>query len=162
MKATNPDRTFGFLVGDVSRLMRRVYDRRVEPLGLTRAQWRVLVHLFRRDGVRQTELAQVLEIEKPTLGRLIDQLERKGWVVRRVDPSDLRARLLDVSPNARDLTRKMEVLADAVRDDALRGLSADDMERLTELLLTVKQNLLHVLANGQAESADRPLERADP
>jgi MarR family transcriptional regulator for hemolysin len=147
MIPSDPDRVLGFLVSDVSRLMRRVYDRRVEHLGLTRSQWRVLVHLFRRDGVRQTELAQVLEIEKPTLGRLVDQLERKRLVERRIDPTDLRARLLVVSPEARDFIDEMEALADGVRDDALRGLAPADARRLTELLLAVKGNLQAVLAD---------------
>lgn len=147
----------GFLVSDVSRLMRRIYDRRVEPLGLTRAQWRVLVHLFRRDGVRQTELAGILEIEKPTLGRLVDQLERKGWVARQVDPDDLRARRLVVSPEARDLITEMDSLAQTVQDDALRGVSDQDATRLADLLLAVKLNLLDVLANEQSpEKAEPP------
>lgn len=133
--------------------MRRVYDRRVEHLGLTRAQWRVMVHLFRRDGVRQTELAGILEIEKPTLGRLVDQLEKKGWVARQVDPDDLRARRLIVSPEARDLIAEMDALAMTVQDDALRGMSEEDAERLAELLLGIKLNLLDVLAAGQSDTA---------
>lgn len=132
--------------------MRRVYDRRVEHLGLTRAQWRVMVHLFRRDGVRQTELAGILEIEKPTLGRLVDQLEKKGWVARQVDPDDLRARRLIVSPEARDLIAEMDALAMTVQDDALRGVSEKDAECLAELLLAIKLNLLDVLANEQSGS----------
>ena len=159
-----PDQGIGFLVSDVSRLMRRIYDRRVEPLGLTRAQWRVLVHLFRRDGVRQTELAHILEIEKPTLGRLVDQLEKKGWVARQVDPSDLRARRLVVSPEARDLITEMDALARTVQDDALRGISDKDARRLSELLFAVKLNLLDVLATEQSGAAEAPrrLEDVEP
>ena len=156
-----PDQGIGFLVSDVSRLMRRIYDRRVEPLGLTRAQWRVLVHLFRRDGVRQTELAGILEIEKPTLGRLVDQLEKKGWVARQVDPSDLRARRLVVSPEARDLIAEMDHLAQTVQDDALRGVSEADAKRLAELLLAVKLNLLDVMANGSSGGPGEPARLQD-
>lgn len=156
MAKVEADRSIGFLVSDVSRLMRRVYDKRVEPLGLTRAQWRVLVHLFRREGVRQTELAAILEIEKPTLGRLLDQLERKGWVERLIDPEDQRARILVVSDRARGLIDRMTVLAQSVQDDALHGLSADDAERLTALLLAVKANLLDLLAEN---GAGQPLVR---
>ena len=65
IRKDDPDSSIGFLISDVSRLLRRVYDRRVEPLGLTRSQWRVLVHVYRREGISQTALAQVLEIEKP-------------------------------------------------------------------------------------------------
>ena len=71
-------RNFGFLLNDVARLMRLVYDRRVKDLGLTRAQWWVLTHLFRSNGVSQTELAEMLEVEKPTLGRLIDRLKQRA------------------------------------------------------------------------------------
>jgi len=78
-------RNFGFLLTDVARLMRTIYDRRVKSLGLTRSQWWVLNHLFRGDGVTQTELADTLEIEKPTLGRLLDRLQAKGWVRREAD-----------------------------------------------------------------------------
>lgn len=158
-----PDRSIGFLISDVSRLMRRVYDRRVEPLGLTRAQWRVLVHLYRREGVRQTELAGILEIEKPTLGRLVDQLEKKGWVERRIDSSDLRARLLVVSPDARGLIDELERLAETVHRDALRGLSQEEARRLTESLLAVKRNMLDVLADGDAapETGARKPERLE-
>ncbi len=143
----DPDSSIGFLISDVSRLLRRVYDRRVEPLGLTRAQWRVLIHVHRREGGSQTALAQVLEIEKPTLGRLVDRLERKGWVERRVDDRDQRARRLSITERARPLIDEMEGLAEAVHDDALAGVSDDESVRLQQTLLTVKTNLLRQL-NG--------------
>ena len=92
IRREEPDSSIGFLISDVSRLLRRIYDRRVEPLGLTRSQWRVLVHVYRREGVGQTALAQFLEIEKPTLGKLVDRLEKKGWVERRVQEGAQRAR----------------------------------------------------------------------
>ena len=143
----DPDSSIGFLISDVSRLMRRVYDRRVEHLGLTRSQWRVLVHLHRREGVSQTELAAILEIEKPTLGRLVDRLEDKGWVERRVDSRDQRARRLVITENARPLIDEMEDLAEAVHDDSLDGVGAVETRRLTETLLVVKANLLRLLSN---------------
>ena len=74
------NRNFGFLVHDVARLLRTVFDRRMREVGLTRSQWWVLNNLFQHDGVNQAELAQLLEVERPTLGRLIDRLEAKGWV----------------------------------------------------------------------------------
>ena len=144
----DPDLSIGFLIGDVSRLMRRVYDRRIEPLGLTRSQWRVLVHLHRQEGVSQTELAATLEIEKPTLGRLIDRLEEKGLVERRIDDQDQRARRLVITDKARPLIHEMDHLADGVQLDALDGLAPDQAHELTETLLTVKANLARLLANG--------------
>ena len=73
MAYREPPENVGFIIGDVSRMLRTVYDRRVEPLGLTRAQWRVLGRISRHEGCTQTELAAELEIEKPTLGRLPPQ-----------------------------------------------------------------------------------------
>jgi DNA-binding MarR family transcriptional regulator len=141
-----PDRRIGFLISDVSRLLRRIYDRRVEHLGLTRAQWRVLVQLHRREGCSQTELASILEIEKPTLGGLIDRLEAKGWVERRVDPGDLRARRIVLTERVRPLIDEMERLADEVHDDALAGVSSADAARLSQTLLAMKSNLLRLIA----------------
>ncbi len=146
----DPDSSIGFLISDVSRLLRRVYDRRVEPLGLTRAQWRVLVHVYRRAGVSQTALAQILEIEKPTLGRLVDRLEHKGWVERRIDDRDQRARRLVITEQARPLIDQMEELAEAVHADALDSVPDDETDQLYHTLLIVKANLLRLL-NG-----DRP------
>ena len=150
IRKEDPDSSIGFLISDVSRLLRRVYDRRVEPLGLTRSQWRVLVHVYRREGVSQTALAQVLEIEKPTLGRLVDRLEEKGWVERRVDDRDQRARRLVITDKARPLIDEMEDLAEAVHADALDGVGDGESDQLHRTLLTVKSNLLRRL-NG-----DRP------
>ncbi len=145
----NPDSSVGFLISDVSRLMRRVYDRRVEPLGLTRAQWRVLVHLYRREGISQTELAAVLEIEKPTLGRLVDRLEEKGWVERRVDERDQRARRLMVTDAVRPMIERMKVFAESVNEDSMAGLGAEQERQLIEILLAVKTNLNRLLVNGE-------------
>ena len=147
IRKDDPDSSIGFLISDVSRLLRRVYDRRVEPLGLTRSQWRVLVHVYRREGISQTALAQVLEIEKPTLGRLVDRLEQKGWVERRIEDRDQRARRLVITEQARPLIDQMEELAEAVHADALDGVADDETDRLHDTLLAVKANLLRLL-NG--------------
>ena len=149
IRKEEPDSSIGFLISDVSRLLRRVYDRRVEPLGLTRAQWRVLVHVYRREGVSQTALAQFLEIEKPTLGKLVDRLEKKGWVERRVQEGDQRARRLFITEQARPLIDQMEELADAVHADALDGVADHEADRLHDTLLAVKSNLLRLLSGSR-------------
>ncbi len=156
----DPDSSIGFLISDVSRLLRRVYDRRVEPLGLTRAQWRVLVHVHRREGVSQTALAQILEIEKPTLGRLVDRLEHKHWVERRVDDRDQRARQLFITERARPLIDQMEELAEAVHADALDGVADGETDQLHRTLMTVKSNLQRHL-NGGRLGADGAVDGGD-
>jgi DNA-binding MarR family transcriptional regulator len=134
-------RNFGFLLNDVARLMRTVYDRRVRSLGLTRSQWWVLNHLFRGDGVTQTELAETLEIEKPTLGRLLDRLEAKGWVRREDDATDRRAWRVYLTDEVGPAMRELRAVAAELRRDALAGLSAAERERFVDTLLAIKANL---------------------
>ena len=134
-------RNFGFLVNDVARLLRTAYDRRIKALGLTRSQWWVLTHLFRGDGVSQTGLAETLEIEKPTLGRLLDRLEAKGWVRREHDAKDRRAWRVYLSESAEPAMKTMRAVAAELRRDAMAGLSAEERERFVDLLIAVKSNL---------------------
>ena len=134
-------RNFGFLLNDVARLMRTAYDRRVRKLGLTRAQWWVLTHLYRSNGVSQTELAETLEIEKPTLGRLLDRLEAKGWVKREHDARDRRVWRVHLTDEVEPALRTMRAIAKELRRDALTGIGAAERERFVDTLLAIKENL---------------------
>jgi DNA-binding MarR family transcriptional regulator len=148
-------RSLGFLLGDVSRLVRKRFDRRAAELGLTRAQWRVLGRLRRREGINQRELAEILEIETITLGRHIDRLEAKGWVERRRDPDDRRAWKLYLDPSVRPVLDRMRKLSELTREEALKGISAAERERLIDLLLAIKDNMLALerdSAEGVAEA----------
>ena len=137
--------------------MRVAYDRRTKELGLTRSQWWVLNHLFRDEGLTQSELADMLEIEKATLGRLLDRLEAKGWVVRRPDPHDRRVKRLHLTGEVQGLMRSLRDLAAELRGDALDGLGEDERERFVDTLLLIKANLLNINANGHAaKSAAAP------
>ncbi len=135
-------RNFGFLVNDVARLLRTAYDRRIREINLTRAQWWVLTHLYRGNGVTQTELAETLEIEKPTLGRLLDRLEEKGWVRREHDARDRRVWRVHLTKEVEPALRTMRALAGDLRRDALSGLSEAEAERFVDTLLAIKGNLL--------------------
>jgi MarR family transcriptional regulator for hemolysin len=147
-------RNFGFLLNDVARLMRTVYDRRVKSLGLTRSQWWVLNHLFRGDGVTQTELAETLEVEKPTLGRLLDRLEAKGWVRREDDATDRRAWRVYLTDEVGPAMRELRAVAAELRRDALAGLSAAERERFVDTLLAIKANLAK-LPSGAPDNPPR-------
>jgi len=140
----------GYLIGDVSRMIRTVYDRRVEPLGLTRAQWRVMTRLNRLESCTQTELATELEIEKPTLGKLIERLESKGWVERRVDENDARSKRLFLTAAARPLLTEMAGLADEVIEGVFAGIGADKSAQLRETLSRIKGNLAGMLEDDTA------------
>jgi MarR family transcriptional regulator for hemolysin len=150
LDALSPDRQtqidpIGYLIGDVSRMIRTVYDRRVEPLGLTRAQWRVMVRLNRLESCTQTELATELEIEKPTLGKLIERLEAKGWVERRADANDARSKLLYLTPAALPVLTEMSQLAEDVVEGIFAGLSREEADRLHGMLDHIKANLSGML-----------------
>jgi MarR family transcriptional regulator, transcriptional regulator for hemolysin len=134
-------RNFGFILNDVARLLRTAFDRRVKSLGLTRSQWWVLNHLFRNDGVTQSELADILEVEKATLGRLLDRLEAKGWVRRENHADDRRAKRVFLTEEVEPALKAMRAAAADLRRDALSGLSADDQTRFVDALLAIKANL---------------------
>ena len=150
MNYREPPENVGFIIGDVSRMLRTVYDRRVEPLGLTRAQWRVLARISRNEGCTQTELAAELEIEKPTLGRLIDRLQANDWVERRADKNDARTKRVFLTSRAQPVLKKMYSLADDVLDAAFSGLTRDQADQLLQSLLHVKLNLSELLINGNS------------
>lgn len=135
------ERSFGFLLHDVSRLLRKRFDRRAQSLGITRAQWSVIAHLHRHEGVNQTTLAEILEIQKITLARLVDRLEQAGWVERRPDPTDRRANRLYLTDKVAPMWERMRELAGEIFDDALQGLPLGERELLIDWLLAVKRNL---------------------
>lgn len=150
MLRENLERNFGFILNDVARLLRVTYDRRVKSLGLTRSQWWVLTHLYRNDGVTQSELAELLEVEKATLGRLLDRLETKGWVRRAADPQDRRAKRVYLTEEVEPAMRTMRKIAAGVRSDALAGLTQAQQDRFLDALLTIKSNLVEAAGpNGR-------------
>jgi len=134
-------RNFGFILNDVARLLRTAFDRRVKSLGLTRSQGWVLNHLFRNDGVTQSELADILAVEKATLGRLLDRLEVKGWVRRENHADDRRAKRVFLTEEVEPALKVMRAAAAELRRDALAGLSAEDQTRFVDALLAIKANL---------------------
>jgi MarR family transcriptional regulator, transcriptional regulator for hemolysin len=147
-------RNFGFLLTDVARLMRTIYDRRVKSLGLTRSQWWVLNNLFRGDGLTQTELADVLEVEKATLGRLLDRLEAKGWIRREADARDGRVWRVYLTAEVEPAMRTLRTVAAELRRDALAGLSAAESERFVDTLLAIRSNLVR-MQSGPLDAAAR-------
>jgi len=150
----NLDRSIGFLLNDVARLMRNRFDRQARDLSLTRAQWRVMMFLRRHEGARQTELAALLEVENVTLGRHIDRLEESGWVERRPDPSDRRAWRLFLDENSQPILDKLAVVLIETRETALSGFNNEERDELIETLIRIKSNLVDAdAANAFEEKA---------
>jgi MarR family transcriptional regulator, transcriptional regulator for hemolysin len=145
---------FGILLHDVARMMRVGYDRRMKPLGLTRSQWWVLNRLYFLEGTWQSELASELDIEKATLGRLLDRLEEKGWVVRKPDPDDRRAKQVFLTEKVEPTMRIMRVQAAETNAEALASLSGEEKDKMIELLLKVRGDLAHLYAPGGKSDHD--------
>ena len=137
-------RNFGFLVHDVSRLLKLEFDRRGKDLGLTRSQWWALRALSACEGCTQSELADFMDVEKPTLGRIIDRLEAKDWVVRRADPADRRARRLYLTDRVQDLMAELRARSAGLRADAVEGLDPAERELFIDMLIRIKANLLRL------------------
>ncbi|OED42724.1 hypothetical protein AB833_05625 [Chromatiales bacterium (ex Bugula neritina AB1)] len=157
------DRNFGLILHDVAHLLRITFDRRVRHMDLTRAQWWLLTHLYREDGLTQTELAELMEIEKPSLGRLLDRLEAKNWIRRDADPGDRRVNRVYLTRDVEPMIAEMRQHAASLRADALAGLSEQERERFVDTLLLIKENLQLLdnatgLHNQQPEK-DKDLER---
>jgi MarR family transcriptional regulator, transcriptional regulator for hemolysin len=151
-------RNFGFILNDVARLMRIVFDRRVKSLGLTRSQWWVLNHLFRNNGATQSELAEILEIEKATLGRLLDRMQAKGWIRREEHATDRRAKQVYLTEEVEPAVKAMRAAAAELRRDALASFEAADRERFVDMLLAIKGNLSR-LENGPPKNGNRNKKR---
>lgn len=135
------NRSFGFVLHETARLVSKRFDQRAKCLGLTRAQIQLMAYLVYHEGINQTGLADLLEIEPISLARLIDRMEQAGWVQRRPDPHDRRAWLLFVTEKAKPVFAKMVEIGQEVRQEALNGLSAEERDRIVELLLRVRGNL---------------------
>lgn len=131
----------GFLLVDLSRLMRRTFAERLGSSALTLAQARALVYLSRHNGIRQVELAGLLEVQPMTLARLIDQLDEAGMVERRPDPADRRAYRLHITEAAAPHLATIDRVVSAIWADALRGIDPQQSAVLLSSLSTMRENL---------------------
>jgi DNA-binding MarR family transcriptional regulator len=137
----NFEENIGLLIHDVARLLRVLYDRQMASIGLTRSQWWLLTYLRFRDGINQSELAVLMDIEKAPLSRLLDRMELKGWVERRADSKDRRIKNIFLSDNVKPIIESMREKAAAYRQDSLSILDTKDLNKLTDLLQSLKKDL---------------------
>ncbi len=135
-------RNLGFLLKDVSRLYTRRFEERAQALALTLPQCKALAYLANNEGVSQKRLAELTEIDPMSLVRILDRMEADGWVQRRSDPDDRRARSLAVTEKAKPLVAHIWNLAVETRGEALAGLSPEQRTQLVELLELIHKNLL--------------------
>ena len=133
---------FGFLTHDVSRLRRIVVDRALKPLGITRAQWWVLAYVSRREGMTQTALAAQLDLTKVAVGGLVDRLEIGGFVERRPDKRDARARHVFLTLSGQKLVSTIRDNVDIVETKILSAITAEQLDQAASVLLRIKEQLV--------------------
>jgi DNA-binding MarR family transcriptional regulator len=154
MSATEKS-TFGFLVTDVTRLMRKLFDRRAQRFDLTRAQWRALKRVHHGEGITQNELAEFLEMEPIAVGRVIDRLQKAGFLERRADPSDRRVWRLHLLPKAHGVVDDMEQIASELFHGSQRGISAAEMKTMMSVLARMKDNL-NTMDDADEQAGETP------
>jgi MarR family transcriptional regulator for hemolysin len=136
----NPLRTFGFLLKDTSRLHAQRFEQRAAALGLTLPQCRVLIYLANNEGISQVQLAELTDLEPMTLVRTLDCLESYGWLERRKDPADRRARRLYLKAKSRPLVDEIWRLVDLTRQEAFAGIPKKHADLMIELLEKIQSN----------------------
>jgi MarR family transcriptional regulator, transcriptional regulator for hemolysin len=151
---TDWDLRLGYLIHDVSRLRRMMFDRALAPLGITRSQWWVLAFISRKDGLPQTRLANELDVGKVAVGALIDRLETSGFVIRQADPVDRRVKRVYVTKQARGFLEKLRKETDKFNAKIAEGIDRKQLEVASEALLAMKHNLIAMSDGTQADSLE--------
>ena len=147
------NREFAFMLNDVARMLKTYANHQAGQFGVTRAQWAVLVRLDRFEGLKQSELAEMLDLQPITLTRLLDRLCENGLIERRADPNDRRAKRLFLTPAARPMLEQLGVLAEETLGTALAGVSRESVEQMVAQLAIVKENLRQAIAQRSAAGA---------
>ncbi len=158
MPALSLNREFAFSLNDVARMLRTYADQKAAQFGITRAQWVVLVRLDRSEGLKQSELAELLELQPISLTRLLDKLCDSGLIERRGDPIDRRAKRLFLTAAARPLLEKLGALGEDLMATALAGIDPESVEQTVAQLAVVKENLrqaIHERLHGEAAGERR-------
>jgi MarR family transcriptional regulator for hemolysin len=130
-----------FLISDVGRLLRTYADQKARLHGMTRAQWAVLLRLERREGLKQSELAEALDIQPITLTRLVDRLCANGLIERRADPNDRRAKQLYLTPAARPLIDRIADRVEDLSETVLDGIAPAEVDLMLSKLGLARENL---------------------
>ncbi|MGE5158686.1 MAG: MarR family winged helix-turn-helix transcriptional regulator [Gemmatimonas sp.] len=145
------DANFLFTLAELHRLLRAYADKEAARFGITRAQWAVLAKVERSEGMKQTELAELMEMQPITLTRLIDKLCGQGWIERRSDAADRRVNRLYLRKAGRQLLGRMSGLRSELTATALEGINPAEAHRLLTQLEQVKENVRNAIQNTTGE-----------
>ena len=154
MPAQPSNREIGFTIMDVARLLKTYADQRARQFGISRAQWAVLVRIDRTEGLKQSELAELLDLQPISLTRLLDRLADNGLIERRADPNDRRANRLYLKPAAKPLLGRLSELGADMMETVLKGLDVKSVDRMLKELVMLKNNLRRAIsANAHSQEA---------
>jgi MarR family transcriptional regulator for hemolysin len=144
-------REIAFTIIDVARMLRTYADQLARQFSISRAQWGVLVRLDRSEGLKQSELAEILDLQPISLTRLLDRLAENGLIERRADPNDRRANRLFLTPAAHPLLEQLAEIGKDMMTTVLEGLEPTSNERLLHDLGLVKDNLRAAIARNATQ-----------
>ena len=147
MSHRSQNREILFTISDVGRLLRTYADQKARRHGMTRAQWAVLLRLERREGLKQSDLAEDLDIQPITLTRLVDRLCDNGLIERRPDPNDRRAKRLYLTAAARPLLDRIAAQVEELAETVLAGLDTNAVGVMLTQLGLARENLKHAIAD---------------
>ena len=152
MAPTSTTQNLALTLTDTARLLKTYADQRARQFGVSRAQWAVLMRLDRAEGLKQSELAELLDLQPITLTRLLDRLAANGLIERKPDPTDRRANQLYLMPAARPLLNKLAELGTDIMDEVLESLDRKTIERMVRDLEVMKTNLRGLIGRNSETS----------
>jgi len=156
MPQADPRRELAFLIHDVARLLKTYADQKARQYGMTRAQWAVLVRLQRTEGLKQSELAEILDLQPISLTRLLDRLCANGLIERRPDPEDRRANRLFLTPAAKPIVEGLGRLGGELMTTVLEGVEPETVALMLDQLGVAKDNLRKAIQrNGAPETLEK-------
>lgn len=141
MSTPAADQSLSYLVLDLARMMSAAFEDRARSIGITRAQWSLIAALVRAEGCNQTQLAELMQVSPISLGRLVDRMQRVGWVERRPVPGDRRTYRLYLTPKAHAIRPDLRRISDELQAEALAGLTPQQRTVLLDALATVRSGL---------------------
>ena len=153
MRQPSPSRQLAFLLSDLARLLKTYVDQQARRFGMTRAQWAVLLRLERREGLKQSDLAEQLDLQPITLTRLVDRLCNNALIERRADPNDRRAKRLYLTPAARPLLARIAGQVEELSETVLAGIKPAEIDRMLAKLGQARDNLKQAIEQNSAPDA---------
>jgi len=140
-----PHQSIGFRFGNMSRKMSSLFTSRLKPYGITPEQWTVLYQVYLQEGINQKELALRSGKDQPSITRILDVLDKKGFIRRKPDPGDRRAYLIYATPSVQQLMNETEPIELSLNDELIAGISDEQLQALDEIMKQINANIDRIL-----------------